>query len=241
MALRILHVAPYGPEAWAYGGIPRVVGAMADGLQARGHAVAVCTTDALDAQTRLPRGLTVPGPQRYVFPNVSNRAAYHLQAFAPIGLSGFLQSHASSFDVAHIHACHHVLGIMASRALTRPLLRPSGALASLCQRDVGAAEARALDAARDARRVEGDGEGGELRLVEADELDREARRHEARGRGLVVEAQARARGLGDDAAAEQAAQDEDAGGRDEVARAAAPGAPRDLGGEHEREQRGRPR
>ncbi len=130
MALRILHVAPYGPEAWAYGGIPRVVGAMADGLQARGHAVAVCTTDALDAQTRLPRGLTVPGPQRYVFPNVSNRAAYHLQAFAPIGLSGFLQSHASSFDVAHIHACHHVLGIMASRALTRAgvpyVLSPNG-------------------------------------------------------------------------------------------------------------------
>ncbi len=130
MALRILHVAPYGPEAWAYGGIPRVVGAMADGLHARGHVVSVCTTDALDARTRLPRQLTAPGPQRHVFPNLSNRAAYHLQAFAPVGLSRFLESAVASIDVAHIHACHHVLGIMASGALLRAgvpyVLSPNG-------------------------------------------------------------------------------------------------------------------
>ncbi len=129
MALRILHIAPYGPEAWAYGGIPRVVGAMVDGLRERGHHVTLCTTDALDAHTRLPR-TAANGPARQVFRNVSNRAAYHFQAFAPVGLRRFLDTHSHSFDVAHIHACHNVLGIMASRALARTgvpyVLSPNG-------------------------------------------------------------------------------------------------------------------
>jgi hypothetical protein len=65
-----------------------------------------------------------------VFRNVSNRAAYHLQAFAPVGLRRFLDTSSSSFDIAHIHACHNVLGIMASRALSRAgvpyVLSPNG-------------------------------------------------------------------------------------------------------------------
>lgn len=127
MALRILHIAPYGPEAWAYGGIPRVVGAMVHGLRARGHHVTLCTTDALDARTRLSRPVA---PDRRVFRNLSNRAAYHLQAFAPVGLRSFLDTNSAAFDLAHIHACHHVLGIMASRALARAgvpyVLSPNG-------------------------------------------------------------------------------------------------------------------
>ncbi len=129
MALRILHIAPYGPEAWAYGGIPRVVGAMVHGLRERGHRVTLCTTDALDARTRLPRAAAI-SPERQVFRNVSNLAAYNLQAFAPVGLRHFLDTHRQSFDVAHIHACHNVLGIMASRALARVgvpyVLSPNG-------------------------------------------------------------------------------------------------------------------
>ena len=130
MALRILHIAPYGPEAWAYGGIPRVVGAMVHGLRARGHQVTLCTTDALDARTRLPRAVTGSIPDRRVFRNLSNRAAYHLQAFAPVGLRRFLETNSAAFDLAHIHACHHVLGIMASLALARAsvpyVLSPNG-------------------------------------------------------------------------------------------------------------------
>ena len=117
MALRILHIAPYGPEAWAYGGIPRVVGAMTGGLAGRGHDVTLCTTDALDACDRLPPSGAAGPATRRVFRNISNRAAYHLQAFAPRGLRRFLDTHAAGFDIAHIHASHNVLGIMASRAL----------------------------------------------------------------------------------------------------------------------------
>src|SRR5215813_4276513 len=54
MRMRILHVSPYGEAAWAYGGIPRVVGALSRGLARRGHDVTVCTTDVCDESSRLP-------------------------------------------------------------------------------------------------------------------------------------------------------------------------------------------
>ena len=44
-SLRLLHVTPYWADAWAYGGIPRVVGAFTRELSARGHRVTVCATD----------------------------------------------------------------------------------------------------------------------------------------------------------------------------------------------------
>ena len=129
-ALRILHVSPYSPEAWAYGGIPRVVSALTCGLVTRGHKVTLCATDVLDATRRLgPAGRGVrrsPLPPRVVdgvewriFPNLSNRAAYQYQAFAPLGLRKYLAANASSFDIAHLHACHNVPGILAARALSQ--------------------------------------------------------------------------------------------------------------------------
>src|SRR5689334_19204884 len=103
MRMRILHVSPYGEAAWAYGGIPRVVGALSRGLARRGHSVTVCTTDVCDESNRLPRsghpeGCLLPEPQRevgdvlqgvpksggithYIFRNISNRLAYRQQAF----------------------------------------------------------------------------------------------------------------------------------------------------------------
>ena len=129
--LRVLHVTPYGGEAWAYGGIPRLSAAMARGLAARGHAVTVCTTDARDAQRRL----TVPGATAgnltvRVFPNVSNRLAYHWQLFMPVGLSAFLSRHAADFDVAHLHACRNVPGVIAARHMEKAgvpyVLAPNG-------------------------------------------------------------------------------------------------------------------
>lgn len=138
MPLHILHVAPYGPDAWAYGGIPRVVAAMTHGLVQRGHRVTLCTTDAHDGETRLPsaqRGTAEPertgdGVEWRIFRNLSNRAAYHLQAFAPIGFRAFLKNHVASFDIAHLHACHNVPGVMAARALSNHgvpwILSPNG-------------------------------------------------------------------------------------------------------------------
>jgi len=130
--LRILHVTPYFSDAWAYGGIPRVAGTLARGLARRGHSVTVCTTDARDEssrvstrETRTPEGVVV-----HVFPNFSNRLAYHLQLFLPLGFSKFLERHAASFDVAHVHACRNMPGAIATHHLHRAgvpyVLAPNG-------------------------------------------------------------------------------------------------------------------
>ena len=141
-SLRVLHVTPYGAEAWAYGGIPRLSHSIVKGLAARGHSVTICTTDACNGTGRLarPDGGTVRSawpPQRLhenielrVFPNVSNRLAYAYQGFLPIGLDRYMRLHAASFDVAHLHACRNVPGAIAARRLRRAripyVLAPNG-------------------------------------------------------------------------------------------------------------------
>jgi glycosyltransferase involved in cell wall biosynthesis len=103
---------------------------MARTLASRGHRVTICTTDACDADTRLQRREgaarrfaaweAVETSERMtlrVFPNLSNRLAYHQQVFAPIGLRAFLREHALSFDVAHLHACRNLPGVIAARCL----------------------------------------------------------------------------------------------------------------------------
>jgi glycosyltransferase involved in cell wall biosynthesis len=140
-ALRVLHVTPYFADAWAYGGIPRVAAALAQGLAERGHDVTVCATDACSESTRLTgseRGnrflpwvpaATAPGVVVRVFPNVSNRLAYQ-QMFVPLGLGEYLKRSAGSFDVAHLHACRNLPGVIAARHLRRAgvpyVLAPNG-------------------------------------------------------------------------------------------------------------------
>lgn len=131
--LRILHVVPYFEGAWAYGGIPRLATAMVRGLVRRGHRVTVCTTDAGDERSRW-RGRREGDRARdldlHVFPNVSNALAYHCQLFTPVGLSGFVRRTAASFDIAHLHACRNLPGILAARSLRRAgvpyVLSPNG-------------------------------------------------------------------------------------------------------------------
>jgi glycosyltransferase involved in cell wall biosynthesis len=130
-ALRVLHVSPYGPEAWAYGGIPRVVGALTGGLAELGVAVTLATTDARDETARLPAAPSrAAGVERRIFPNLSNRLAYRHQFFTPRGFSAWLAGHATEFDLAHLHGCHHLPGALASRALARAgkpyVLQPNG-------------------------------------------------------------------------------------------------------------------
>src|SRR5215471_17956670 len=128
-SLRILHVTPYFKDAWAYGGIPRLAHALTRELAQRGHSVTVCTTDVCDSQARLPRqammrkrfqswkSTTPDGVAVHVFPNLSNRLAYHLQFFVPVGLDRYMADHASSFDVAHLHAHRNLPGVIAARHL----------------------------------------------------------------------------------------------------------------------------
>lgn len=122
--MRVLHVSPYYEDAWAYGGIPRVVAAQARALAARGHEVTVCTTDACDRASRVARAPADGddgrgGVRVRVFPNLSNRLAYDLQLFLPLGLGGWVDRHAHEFDVAHLHGCHHLPGAVAARRLRR--------------------------------------------------------------------------------------------------------------------------
>jgi len=93
----------------------------------------VCATDACDAVSRLPNQETAPasdGVDLHVFPNISNRLAYHLQLFLPLGLSTYLSEHAGRFDVAHLHACRNIPGAIAAHHLRRAgvpyLLAPNG-------------------------------------------------------------------------------------------------------------------
>ncbi len=131
--LRILHVTPYFTDAWAYGGIPRLAHSLARGLARRGHQVTVCTTDARDASTRLESPSctrTADGVEVRIFANLSNRLAYHLQFFLPLGLHTYLQRHAPGFDVAHLHACRNVPGAIAAYHLRKTgvpyVLAPNG-------------------------------------------------------------------------------------------------------------------
>jgi glycosyltransferase involved in cell wall biosynthesis len=141
--LRILHITPYWADAWAYGGIARLAATLARGLARRGHHVTVCTTDVRDRSDRLPRSdpaarrftawpaiRTAEGIELRVFPNLSNRLAYHFQAFVPFGLERYMRHHAGTFDVAHLHACRNLLGVVAAYHLRRRgvpyVLAPNG-------------------------------------------------------------------------------------------------------------------
>lgn len=122
MSLRILHVSPYYESAWAYGGIPRVVAALARAQHRHGHRVTVCTTDACDAAGRLPPDnppAAPGGPTVRVFPNLSNRLAHDHQLFLPRGFRAFLRDHARDYDIAHLHACRNLPASAAARSLAR--------------------------------------------------------------------------------------------------------------------------
>ncbi len=124
--LRITHVTPYFDEAWAYGGIPRVVTDQVIGLAARGVQVSVVTTDACSADTRLPRyddattrqphpPASRHGAEVRTFANLSNRLAYRYQFFAPLGMDRHLRAAAQQADVAHLHGLHNLPGVYAAR------------------------------------------------------------------------------------------------------------------------------
>jgi glycosyltransferase involved in cell wall biosynthesis len=50
-----------------------------------------------------------------LFPNLSNRLAYQFQLFLPVGFGDYLARHAAAFDVAHVHACRNLPGVIAAR------------------------------------------------------------------------------------------------------------------------------
>ena len=118
--MRILHVVPYYEHAWAYGGIPRLATTMTRALARRGHHVTVCTTDVRDDRARAsPCETSAHGVNVRMFRNLSNSLAYHLQFFTPMGLRQYMRRTAETFEIAHIHACHNLPGVIAAAELAR--------------------------------------------------------------------------------------------------------------------------
>jgi glycosyltransferase involved in cell wall biosynthesis len=160
MSLRILHVAPYFVNAWAYGGIPRVAAALTRGLARRGHHLTVCTTDVHDATHRMPAQQGDSDIDVRVFRNLSNRLAFSWQLYLPVGVRPFLRDAIRGFDIVHIHAHRHALQAAAAAACRHAgvpyVLSPNGTAPRLERR---LAAKRLWDAAwgdrdlRDAARV----------------------------------------------------------------------------------------
>jgi glycosyltransferase involved in cell wall biosynthesis len=101
--MKLLLCVLYYEPAWAYGGPPRLVYDVARALVRRGHQVTVCTTDALDRDRRVSATSEVSaGVQVVRFRNLSNRLAFHLKIFLPVGMRRWLARRAGDFDVIHL-------------------------------------------------------------------------------------------------------------------------------------------
>lgn len=114
--MHVLHVTPYFPPTWAYGGIPRIVYGLGRALAAQGAAVSVWTTDALDTRrAELPARRTLEGLDVWQSPNLSNRAAYQHQLFLPRGGRAALEAlHAERpIELLHLHGHRHLLNTVA--------------------------------------------------------------------------------------------------------------------------------
>jgi glycosyltransferase involved in cell wall biosynthesis len=115
--MKILLGVLYYEPAWAYGGPPKMVTDLARHLARRGHDVTVCTTDALDADTRLPIGeAEIDGVRVLRFRNASNALAWRLKIFLPIGMRRWLDDNIARFDVVHLFETRTTLNAWASRA-----------------------------------------------------------------------------------------------------------------------------
>lgn len=113
--MHILHVTPYYPPTWSYGGIPRIVSGLAQQQVQDGHQVSVLSTDVYDETTRYTgpsigdcNGVTVLRAT-----NVSNRLAYR-QLFLPLQVKRLLHT-LNNVDIIHLHGHRHLLNNQAMR------------------------------------------------------------------------------------------------------------------------------
>lgn len=110
--MHILHVTPYYPPTWAYGGIPRIVDGLSRAQQKLGHQISILTTDVLDAKNRnnLPLYRRESGIAVLNLPNISNRLAYR-QMFLPRKRSALEKL--SPPHIIHMHGHRHLLNNIA--------------------------------------------------------------------------------------------------------------------------------
>ncbi len=140
--VHVLHVTPYFPPTWAYGGIPRIVDGLSRALADDGIEVTVLTTDAFDGQRRsgMPRRWLHHGVSVRTVANLSNRLAYRHQLFLPRGVAAALAD-VSGVDVVHLHGHRHLLNNAAvawARARGVPFVLTANGTLTRHERKVGA-------------------------------------------------------------------------------------------------------
>lgn len=128
--LRLLHVVPTYVPAWRHGGPVRAVHGLCRALAARGHEIAVLTTDVNgDGTLDVPRGqpVLVEGVSVWYFPVRSPRRMYRSPA-----LGSALRREVPRFDLVHAHSLFLAPVTAAARVARRAgvpyVLAPRGML-----------------------------------------------------------------------------------------------------------------
>ena len=103
--MRILHLTPYYAPAYAFGGVARAVEGMATALAARGHDIAILTTDAFDQGTRFQGELDERRRQVRIFRcrNASTWLRGRLNLSTPLGMRAAAKSLLPDIDLLHVH------------------------------------------------------------------------------------------------------------------------------------------
>lgn len=169
--MRILHVVPSFPPALRYGGPVRAADDMTQALAARGHDVAVFTTDTDGPTARLRVPVGEPVRRGRVDVTYFRARPPHRYTWSP-QLARALQREVGRFDVVHVHSVLNHPTTSAARAARRAgvpyVVRPAGMLSGTALRrvyeGVGGFASRARKAAY-------------LRVVERGNLDAAAALH----------------------------------------------------------------
>lgn len=101
--MKILQVVPYFYPAWSYGGPAKLVYDTSREYIRRGHRVTVYTSDAYDADSRMPEQEKISDFDVRYFRNLSNDLAYRANIYLPIGLFFSVPFEIRSYDVIHLH------------------------------------------------------------------------------------------------------------------------------------------
>ena len=114
--MRVLHITPYFPPTWSFGGIPRIVDGLSRAQAELGMEVHVLTTDCFDAERRSGTAAERDhhGVRVHTVRNLSNHLAYRQQLFLPMGMAGRMKG-LPQVDIVHLHGHRHLLNNVAVR------------------------------------------------------------------------------------------------------------------------------
>ena len=124
--MRVLHVSPWFPPAWSFGGIVTSVGALAEAQVRAGAEVTVLTTDA-DGAGRVD---SPPLERRNGVRVRTFRVAWPHRLFRAPGLLASLPAELQDADVVHVHGLFHSPGLAAARSASpeKLVVSPRGML-----------------------------------------------------------------------------------------------------------------